>query len=320
MDAKLNQLALLEALGSGARRNVMLAPFTSMRVGGPADVLMVADEAEELARAVRLATEHDVPWLVLGSGCNVLISEQGVRGLVVVNRTGAISFTADGLRVASGAQFSAVARQATERGLAGLAWAVGLPGTVGGALVGNAGAFGGDVADTLRSATMLDPDGRVEEKASEWFEFRYRGSRLKGASIGPAAGRGGNDGPETRDWVVLEAEFDLQPGDVDALRARAKEILSWRRTRHPSGATMGSTFKNPSGSPAGLLLEQAGLKGHRIGGAEVSEQHANFLINSGNATANEVWALIEHARAEVERQFGVVLELEIELLGWNGKE
>ncbi len=318
MDPELNLSTLAEALGPGARRDKVLAPFTSMRVGGPADVLMVVDDTKELERAVALARQHGVPWLVLGGGCNVLAADEGVRGLVLVNRARSVSFTAGGIRAASGAQFSAVARQATDHGLAGLAWAAGLPGTVGGAVVGNAGAFGGDVAGTLRSAKVLGPDGQVRERARGWFEFRYRGSRLKSAAPSLPEDRGGGDDAGGRDWVILEAAFDLQPGDSDALDSRADEILAWRRAHHPCGATMGSTFKNPPGDQAGRLLEEAGLKGHRVGGAEISQQHANFIINLGNATANQVWALIEYARAEVARQFGVLLELEIELLGWDG--
>jgi UDP-N-acetylmuramate dehydrogenase len=176
-------------------------------------------------------------------------------------------------------------------------------------VVGNAGAFGGDIAHVLRSATILEPEGEVVERENEWFEFRYRGSRIKRKS---SAGRKAR----SENYVVLTASFELARGDTEALKKRADELLTWRRLRHPSGATMGSTFKNPAGNHAGCLIERAGLKGYRIGGAKISEQHANFLINIGNATAADVLGLIEHAQAEVERQFGASLELEIELLGW----
>jgi UDP-N-acetylmuramate dehydrogenase len=305
--------ALAEALGPRTQRKVALAPFTSMQVGGPADLLFRAESTEELARAVRLARQHDVPWRVLGSGCNVLVADRGVSGLVVVNRADSVFLDEDALRAESGARMAIVAQKAVEAGLGDLAWAAGLPGTVGGAVVGNAGAFGGDVAGTLRSATVLEADGEMRERPNEWFRFRYRGSRLK-ETVGNRDGRGDTGGCEC---LVLEATFGLEPSEVEALRVRANEILTWRRTRHPSGATMGSTFKNPSGYHAGRLIEQAGLKGHRVGGAQVSELHANFFINRGDATASDVLALIEHAQAEVERQFGVTLELEIELLGWR---
>jgi UDP-N-acetylmuramate dehydrogenase len=295
---------------------VGLAPFTAMQVGGSADVLFRAESIEELARAVRLAREHEVPWRVLGSGCNVLVADRGVDGLVVINRAASILMDADVVRAESGARMAIVAQRAVEAGLGGLAWAVGLPGTVGGAVVGNAGAFGGDIAGTLLSATILEGDDEVRERPKDWFQFRYRGSRLKEA----VGSRDGDGDTKDCDCLVLEATFGLERGDVDALRRRANEILTWRKTRHPSGATMGSTFKNPPDHHAGRLIERAGLKGHRVGGAQISAQHGNFFMNRGDATASDVLALIEHAQAEVERQFGVTLELEIELLGWRETE
>ncbi|MCK4316859.1 MAG: UDP-N-acetylmuramate dehydrogenase, partial [Anaerolineae bacterium] len=210
----------------------------------------------------------------------------------------------------TGALLAVLAREAVERGLAGLEWAAGLPGTVGGAVVGNAGAFEGDVASVLRSATVLEPDGAIVERSAEWFEFEYRGSRIK------SRGERGEGRGESGEYVVLAATFGLRPSDPKGLAARAGEILEWRRTRHPAGATMGSTFENPPGSHAGYLIEQAGLRGYRIGGAQISEMHGNFFMNTGGATAADVQALIEHARAEVKRQFGVELALEIELVGW----
>jgi len=308
--------ALADALGPRASRDAPLAPFTSMRVGGPADLLIVVESVEDLVRAVALAREHGVPWRVLGGGCNVLIADEGVRGLVIANRAASISVGERTVRAESGAKLAALAQQAVEAGLAGLAWAAGLPGTVGGAVVGNAGAFGGDIASGLKSAKILEPDGEIRDRPNGWFQFRYRGSRLKGAQGG---GPGESEG-SGNDYVILEALFELEPSEGDELRARAEEIMTWRRTRHPSGATMGSTFKNPPGRHAGRLIERAGLKGERIGGAQISEQHANFFINLGDATARDVLALIAHAQAEVKRQFDVALELEIETVGWNGVE
>lgn len=293
---------LAAALGARARRRVLLARYTSMRVGGPADLLMVCRTTQELVEAVELARVHGVPWRVLGGGCNVLVADAGVRGLVLINRADGIQFSDGGtVRAEAGAPFGAVARQAAERGLAGLEWAAGLPGTVGGAVVGNAGAFGGDVASALQQATVLDPNGTVVERSNEWFAFGYRTSRLK-TSTGAQA-------------VVLGAVFRLQPGDPDDLRQRIADILAWRRRRHPAGATMGSTFKNPPHDHAGRLIEEAGLKGFQLGGVRVSERHANFLINEGGASAADVLAVIRHIQAEVRRRFGVELELEIELVG-----
>jgi len=297
---------LAAALGRRARRDEPLAHHTAMRVGGPADLLVVCESVDEMVRAVKLARRHSVEWRLLGGGCNVLVADSGVRGLVIVNRAARIEFdrAERGAWAEAGALIAVLAREAVERGLAGLEWAAGLPGTVGGAVVGNAGAFEGDIAGVLRSATVLEPGGEVVERFAGWFEFDYRSSRVKREMMG------------YQRPVVLAATFDLQQEDPEPLAARADEILEWRRTRHPAGATVGSTFKNPPGSHAGYLIEQAGLRGHRIGGAQISELHGNFFMNTGDATAADVLALIEYARAEVKRQFGVELELEIELVGW----
>jgi len=294
--------ALAKALGKRARHDVPLASYTAMRVGGPADLLVVCASVDEVVEAVALARRHKVNWLLLGGGCNVLVADRGVRGLVIVNRTTSIEFDGNTVRAEAGALLAMLSRQVVERGLGGLEWAAGLPGAVGGAVVGNAGAFDGDIASRLLSATVLESSGQVEERPNEWFEFDYRLSRIKQAKPGQRP-------------VVLAATFDLKPDDPQALAARASEILEWRRTRHPSGATMGSTFKNPPGSHAGYLIEQAGLRGCFIGGAQISEMHGNFFMNTGDATAADVLALIKYAQAEVKRRFDVELELEIELVG-----
>lgn len=295
--------ALATALGQRTRRDEPLAHYTRFGVGGPADLLVVCESVDEVVEAVRLARWHGVEWRLLGGGCNVLVADSGVRGLVIVNRAARIEFDGAVAWAETGAPLAVLAREAVAHDLAGLEWAAGLPGTVGGAVVGNAGAFEGHVASTLRSATVLGPGGEVVERPNEWFEFVYRGSRIKRQ--------------ETRNGghVVLAATFGLQMGDPETLAARADEILEWRRTRHPAGATMGSTFENPPGRHAGYLIEQAGLRGYRIGGAQISELHGNFFLNTGGATAEDVLALIEYARAEVKHQFGVELELEIELVG-----
>jgi len=310
--------ALAAALGPYTLRDEPLAHHTAMRVGGPADLLIVCDAVSEVVRAVELARSFGVDWWLLGGGCNVLVSDSGVRGLVIVNRAARIELglAKDGESeeeaawAEAGAQLAVLAREAVGRGLAGLEWAAGLPGTVGGAVVGNAGAFEGDIASVLRSATVLGPDGEVVERPADWFEFDYRLSRIK-----REAGNG-RRGVGSGRHVVLSATFGLQRGAPEVLAARVDEILEWRRTRHPTGATVGSTFKNPPGSHAGYLIEQAGLRGYRVGGAQVSELHGNFFMNIGGATATDVLALIEHVQAEVKRQFGVGLELEIELVGW----
>ncbi len=294
---------LAEVVGERVRRDEPLAPYTSMRVGGPADLLAVCRTAEEVAETVRLAGDYGVPYLVLGSGCNVLVADAGVRGLVILNQADRAWVEPDGeVRAETGKLMAGLARETVAQGLAGLEWAAGLPGTVGGAVVGNAGAFGGDVGSVLRTVTLLERDGVVVERPGTWMEFVYRSSRIKRQ-------------PPSERPVLLAATFQLRPGDREALEARMAEIVHWRRTRHPSGATMGSTFKNSPDAHAGRLIEGVGLKGYRIGGVKVSEKHANFFINTGDGTAADVLALIRHVQAEVELRLGVRLEPEIELVG-----
>lgn len=295
---KLTKLAA--ALGPAVRLDEPMSWHTAIRVGGPVDLLVAAGSVDEVIRAARLARDIGVPWRVLGSGCNLLVSDAGLRGLVIVNRASAVDIVGHDVCAEAGVSLVGLARETVASGLSGLEWATGLPGTVGGSVIGNAGAFGGSIAGVLDSATVLEPSGEVVERPCDWFEFEYRGSRIKNC-----------DEP----YVVLAAGFRLCPGDPGQLGARAAEILEWRQTRHPSGATMGSTFKNPTGSHAGYLIEQAGLRRCQIGNARISELHGNFFMNEGGATAAEILALIDRARNEVKSKFGVELDLEIELWG-----
>jgi UDP-N-acetylmuramate dehydrogenase len=302
--------ALRARLGAPAvHEREPLAPHTSLRIGGPADVLIVADDTESLRDAIALAWEHAVPCRVLGAGSNVLVSDRGVPGLVVINRAKAIKFSERSVRAESGASFSTVAQRCVTRGLAGLEWATGIPGTVGGAVVGNAGAWGGDVASTLLSAQIMEPDGSVTSWGVDRLQYGYRKSALKGGKRAR-----GEDG-SSRQPVVLEATFNLQPGDRHSLRARVVEIAARRRASQPSGATCGSVFRNPPGDHAGRLIEAAGLKGEHRGNALISPVHANFIVNLGGASASDILALIKLAYRSVKEQSGIRLELEIELLG-----
>ena len=318
-DERTNELdhladGLVDALGPDAvRRDEPLARHTSLRIGGRADILAVAETAQALQRAVSLAWQQRVPLRVLGSGANVLVSDAGVRGLVVLNRARAIRFVglesdtnsgALGVRAESGASLSTVARQSIRRGLAGLAWAATIPGTVGGAVVGNAGAWGGDVASTLVSASVLERGETVVEWPVELFEYSYRSSLLKRQAV-----------PGLPPSVVLEAHFGLQRGDRGALEAQVADMVARRKASQPPGATCGSVFKNPHGDFSGRLIEAAGLKGTTRGNAEISTVHANFVVNHGGATAADVRALIALARQEVQERFGITLELEIQLIG-----
>jgi UDP-N-acetylmuramate dehydrogenase len=293
------------ALGTDVvQANEPLARYTALRIGGPADLLVSADSVQALQRSVELAWECQVPCQVLGGGSNVLVSDAGVRGLVVLNRARAVTFGELQVRAESGASFSTVARRCVARGLAGLEWAASIPGTVGGAVVGNAGAWGGDVASTLVRATILEPAGAVVEWPVAQFDYGYRTSVLKRQSL-----------EGTPRAIVLAAEFALRAGDRGTLEAQVTSINSRRKASQPPGATCGSVFKNPPGDYAGRLIEAAGLKGKRREGAEISSLHANFIVNHGQATAADVKALIDEARQAIQAQFGVSLELEIELMG-----
>ena len=293
------------ALGTEAvQAEQPLARYTALRIGGPAELLALADSIEALRRATKLAWDCGVPCQVLGGGSNVLVSDAGVRGLVVLNRARAVTFGEGYVRAESGASFSTVARQCVIRGLAGLEWAASIPGTVGGAVVGNAGAWGGDVASTLVRATILEPGGSVKEWPVKRFDYGYRSSILKRQLL--------EEAPQP---VVLAAEFALQAGDRGRLEAQVSSQAAQRKASQPPGATCGSVFKNPPGDYAGRLVEAAGLKGKRHGGAEISNVHANFFVNQGHATAADVKALIDEARLAVQAQFGISLELEIELVG-----
>lgn len=307
--------SLLEALRTDLGHAVLganqsLARYTAWRIGGPAELLVVAESIEDLQKAVTLAWEHQVPCRVLGGGSNVLISDAGVPGLVVLNRARRINILpaqADAqtarVKADSGASLSTVARLCVSQGLAGLEWAASIPGTIGGAVVGNAGAWGGDVASTLLQTTILETDGQVAQWPVNRLEYGYRTSALKGQ---PGDGRRP---------VVLEAEFALRPGERSSLEARVAEIRDRRKAGQPEGATCGSVFRNPPDDYAGRLIEAAGLKGQRCGMAEISTKHANFIVNQGGASAGDVKALIDLARNKVKMAYGVALELEIDLLG-----
>ncbi len=296
--------ALRRAFGSRLREAVPLARYTSARLGGPADFLVTVRSADALAETATWLWEHRMAFRFLGGGSNVLVADEGVREVVILNQARGVWFddadTDPRVKAESGASLGGLARRAVERGWAGLEWAATVPGTVGGAVVGNAGAHGGDVAGSLEAAEILQHPGRRERWPVERFEYAYRSSWLK-RHPGQAA--------------VLLASFHLQRSTRAQTRARMAGFVAQRRATQPAGASWGSMFKNPPGDYAGRLIEAAGLKGAQQGGVRVSPQHANFFINTGQGTAADAWALIQRARGEVAARFGVDLELEIERIG-----
>jgi UDP-N-acetylmuramate dehydrogenase len=298
--------AATEWLGSlrGVRRDHPLAPHTTYRIGGPADwYLEVAGGWESLVRGCH---EHGVPLTLLGNGSNLLIADGGIEGLVARTAAPSIGIHGDVVHAAAGARMVKVAQAAETAGLTGFEWALGIPGMVGGSIHNNAGCFGSDIASTVSRVMGVTPAGLAARWAPEECAFAYRTSAIReGALTGS---------------VVTAAEFRLAPGDPVAIRARMEEISQARRRTQPvTGRSTGSVFKNPPGDHAGRLVEAAGLKGRAIGGAMVSREHANFIVNTGDAGATEVADLVALVQATVEARFGVILEPEIQVLGrWPG--
>ncbi len=312
--------AALEAnFGPRVRYDEPLAGHITLRLGGPAEVWLVVERVGELVAAVTLARQYHLPVFILGGGANLLISDAGIRGLVIGNRANRVEFPAssftgekdDPVKIIadSGVVLPNLVRRCAKRGLSGLEWAVGVPGTIGGAVVNNAGAYGRDMARCLARAELLSPTGERLWQPVEWFEYGYRRSRLKKKSV-VSSQSGGRE-----EWIVLRAELQLTPAPVAEVEARIAEFNNRRKASQPPGATIGSMFKNPPGDYAGRLIEAAGLKGYRVGQAQISPIHANFFQNLGGATATEVLKLISVAQEAVETKFGIRLELEIEVIG-----
>jgi UDP-N-acetylmuramate dehydrogenase len=312
LDQRTVDLHLLrQTFGARLQEQAPLARHTAARLGGAAEALLEVETAQELAQAVRLAWEHAWPTLILGGGSNVLVSDAGVRGLVIINRARQVRFDRQAepptLWAESGANFGLLARQAAGLGLAGLEWAAGIPGTLGGAVVGNAGAHGSDMSDNLLLAEILHQSAtaqQVEPERQEWpvqkMEYTYRSSLIK---------------RQPGQSVVLAALLRLQPSTPEQVQSRLDEFVTYRKRTQPPGASLGSMFKNPPGDYAGRLIEAAGLKGARVGDAQISPVHANFFINIGDASASDLRDLIRLAQATVLSKFRVELELEIELVG-----
>ncbi|MCH8950199.1 MAG: UDP-N-acetylmuramate--L-alanine ligase, partial [Chloroflexi bacterium] len=288
--AEAGLFAALEEI-TAVRQDEPMSRHTTFGIGGPADIYVTATSAAELARIVLACREHDAPWFVLGSGSNILVGDAGIRGVVIENRAKALEGPLPDdeggfrFRVESGASFAAVARGIARRGYAGLEWASGIPGTLGGAVVYNAGAYGGCLADVLRSIRFVNGTGAEKELPAEDLGLVYRGSAFT---------RG-----QFRDRVVLEAEFTVWPGDARELMERVSELDARRLAAQPRGRNAGSIFKNTPDHPVWKLIDEVGLRGHRIGDAQVSEKHCNFFINAGQARAADMKALIDLARDRV---------------------
>jgi UDP-N-acetylmuramate dehydrogenase len=278
-----------------------LGPFTWFRVGGPADVVFMPEDEDDLAAFLK-SLPKDVPVTVLGVGSNTLVRDGGVEGVVIrlgrgFNQVEVLGPTA--IKAGSAVPDAILARKAAEAGIAGLDFYAGIPGTVGGAAVMNAGCYGSETVKVLTHATVMDRDGQVKRLSNADLQYTYRHSALQGA-----------------DLIVLSAEFEGTPGDPEAIKARMAEITERRETTQPiREKTGGSTFKNPEGHSSWKLVDEAGWRGKPFGGAMFSPLHSNFLINTGEATAADLEGLGEAVRADVKDKFGVELDWEIKRIG-----
>ena len=273
---------------------------TTFRVGGPADVL-VTPSAEELPEIVALCQKFGVPYYIVGNGSNLLVGDKGIRGVVIemTSRMGDIVCEGETVIAGAGASLGRVAAKAAEEGLTGIEFAAGIPGTVGGAVVMNAGAYGGEMKDIITSVLVMDEFGEKKELSARELDFSYRHSCI----------------PEKR-YIVLQITMRLRKGCTDEIRAKMSELREMRISKQPlEYPSAGSTFKRPEGYFAGKLIMDAGLRGFQVGGAQVAEKHCGFVINKDNASAADIYRLMQEVTAKVEAEFGVTLEPEVKMLG-----
>ena len=291
-----------QRLFPSAKFDEPLRRYTAWKIGGPADALLEPLGAGKVVEAVETAREHDVPVTVLGGGTNVLILDGGIRGLTIRLARALTDVMIDHKNVVAdaGVLYPVLANTTAGRGLAGLEFASGVPGTVGGAVYMNAGAYGSDTSEVLKWAEVYKPEtGAVERVPNAGLGLSYRRSTLH----------------EHPDWVVLRAAYELKSGEPGELKARIKEFRIQRMNGSPNRPSCGSTFKRPEGDYPGRVIEAAGLKGTRVGQVEVSPVHANYFVNHGGGTARDALELIEHVRETVFKRIGIELELEVKILG-----
>ncbi len=278
-----------------------LSEHTTFEIGGPADLYVMPEDIDELRDVIDLCREKDLPFFVLGRGSDLLVSDEGYRGVIVGLADGLTGVDVDEKEMTceAGVTLKEAAEMACELGLTGLEFACGIPGTVGGACFMNAGAYDGCMADVIESVRVITPEGDVKQYGVDELDFGYRQSRIRNEGL-----------------IVLSATFKLHHGDPEDIRAKMDDLTARREEKQPlDKPSAGSTFKRPEGHFAGKLISDAGLQGYQVGGAAVSTKHAGFVVNLGGATAADVRAVIEHVQDEVERQYGVRLEPEVRFLG-----
>ena len=302
--------AIQRRIGVKTSRDEPLARFTTMRVGGPADLFATVHNIHELRAILRFARSRQIPYTLLGRGSNVVIADAGIRGLVVQNRAEGSKVDGERYQAEAGVPMARAATETQRAGLSGLEFGLAIPGTVGGAVWANAGAHESDVASIVESADVLLADGTERRLAIDELGLGYRESRFKQPAGTDAA----------PDDLVLAATFRLQPADEATIKLRLDDIRRWRQAHQPLGLpSAGSVFRNPASGPsAGALIDELGLKGRRIGGAVVSEKHANFIVNDQKGSAADVRGLADEVRAEVLAGTGTSLEFEVVFLGdWS---
>ncbi len=278
-----------------------MGAHTTFRTGGPADYFVMPRKPEQIAELIAFCRTEEIPFYILGNGSNLLVGDKGYRGVIIqiYGNMNEISVAGNKVRAQAGTLLSRVARSAMEHSLEGFEFAAGIPGTIGGAVVMNAGAYGGEMKSVLVEVTVLTPDGELLRLTADQLELGYRTSVI-----------------QQRDYIVLEAVIELQPGDQDQIKAKIERFRMQRTEKQPlEFPSAGSTFKRPEGYFAGKLIMDAGLRGFEIDGAQVSEKHCGFVINRGEATAESILKLVRHVQKTVYDNSGVELELEVKLLG-----
>lgn len=287
--------------GENIRRQEPMSLHTTFRIGGPADLFVTPGSIQAVADSIRICKETQTPYAVIGNGSNLLVSDTGYRGVIIqIGRNlNQVSVNGEEIRAQAGAMLSVIAKTALSESLTGFEFASGIPGTLGGAAVMNAGAYGGEMKDVLTEVTVLTREGEIRTVPAEKLEMGYRTS---------LAAKNG--------WIILEAVLKFQKGDAEAIRGRMEELKMQRVTKQPLDLpSAGSTFKRPEGYFAGKLIMDAGLRGFTVGGAQISEKHCGFVVNKGGATAEDVRNLICAVQKKVQEDAGVKLEPEVKFLG-----
>ena len=278
-----------------------MSRHTTFKIGGPADYFLMPDKDTDVGRIVKICKESAIPYFILGNGSNLLVGDGGYRGAVIqiYKNMSAVTVEGTGITVQAGALLSSVAAAAKNAALTGFEFAGGIPGTMGGAVVMNAGAYGGEMKDVLTEVTVMDEEGEIVTLPADKLELGYRTSIIK-----------------TAGYIVLEAKLQLKEGNPEVIRETMKDLTIRRTTKQPlEYPSAGSTFKRPEGYFAGKLIMDSGLAGYQVGGAQVSEKHCGFVINAGGATARDVRTLMDNVRDIVYKKYGVTLEPEVKFLG-----